>query len=119
KNIGACLDSLQSIADEIIVVDSNSTDQTVAIARQAGATIIQQPFLGYAGQKNLGNERAANDWIFSIDADEVVSPQLAESILAVKQNPTQNIYTCNRLNNYCGKWLKHSGWYPDKKIRLF
>lgn len=117
--IRQCIASVRRIADEIIVVDSHSTDQTAAIATEFGARVIQQPFLGYAAQKNLGNDAAAHDWIFSIDADEAISPELEQCLLSVKNDARFDIYQCARLNNYCGKWLKHSGWYPDKKIRLF
>ena len=119
KNIERCILSVKHLADEILVVDSLSTDNTVAIAEKHGARIILQPFRGHLEQKNFASEKAEHDWILAIDADEVISPELADNIAAVKNNPTYNAYHYNRLNNYCGKWIKHSGWYPDRKIRLY
>lgn len=119
KNLGRCLQSLKGIADEIVVVDSISTDQTIAIAQQFGAKIVQQPFLGYGAQKNFANEQATHDWILSLDADEALTPELQQSVLKVKSNHQYSVYRLARLTNYCGKWIKHCGWYPDKKIRLF
>lgn len=119
KNLRRCLDSIKGIADEIIVVDSNSTDKTVAIATEYGATIIQQTFLGYGAQKNFANQHATNDWVLSLDADEEVTSTLQKRIAEIKETPQYNAYQFSRLTNYCGKWIKHSGWYPDKKTRLF
>jgi glycosyltransferase involved in cell wall biosynthesis len=119
RNLGRCLSSVSSIADEIIVVDSNSTDKTIQIAKEYGAIVIQQPFLGYGGQKNFANLQAKNDWILSLDADEALTPELKKGILAIKQNPNFSAYKFSRLSNYCGKWIKHSGWYPDVKTRLY
>ncbi|HTN45491.1 MAG TPA: glycosyltransferase family 2 protein [Flavipsychrobacter sp.] len=119
KNIGRCLQAVKSFADEILVVDSYSTDKTVEIAGQYGATVIREPFRGYVEQKNFADAQAKNDWILSIDADEVVSPELEMSIQKVKRQQNFNAYELNRLTSYCGHWIRHCGWYPDKKIRLF
>jgi glycosyltransferase involved in cell wall biosynthesis len=119
KNIGRCLDSLHNVCDEIIVLDSFSTDKTEVICRQKGVIFHQHTWLGYAGSKNLANEKSANDWILSIDADEELSAELAHSILDVKENLSEIFYSFNRLTNYCGTWIRHSGWYPDTKIRIF
>ena len=119
KNIKRCLDSVQNIADEIVVIDSLSTDNTVAIARRCGAKIIEQQFLGYVEQRNFSAAQATYDWTLTLDADEVISPELEQSILKVKASADANVYQLKRLTNYCGKWIKHCGWYPDKKIRLF
>ncbi len=119
RNIARCLDSVKDLADEIFVVDSMSKDKTVSISEQYGARIILQPFLGHIEQKNFAAENAINDWVLSIDADEVVTDELKQHILSIKQNPEYNGYSFPRLNNYCGKWIRHSGWYPDQKIRLF
>lgn len=119
KNIGRCLDALDSLADEIIIVDSNSTDKTVTIAKQYNCVVIQQAWLGYSAQKNLGNERASFDYILSLDADEVISPTLIKSIQDEKEKGFTGAYTFNRLTNYCGSWIKNSGWYPDVKLRIF
>lgn len=119
KNITRCLQSVKNIADEIIVLDSHSMDATVSIAESLGATVCMQPFLGYTEQKNKAIEKASFDWVLSLDADEALSPRLEQSILAVKDNALFNAYSLARFTNYCGKWIRHCGWYPDKKIRLF
>lgn len=119
KNIERCIRSVQSVADEIVVVDSLSADDTVAIARRLGAKIVLQRFLGHLEQKNFATEQAKYDWVLSIDADEELSAELAEEIKKIKSNPTTQAYHFNRLNNYCGHWIKHGGWYPDRKIRLY
>ncbi|RYD54712.1 MAG: glycosyltransferase family 2 protein [Sphingobacteriales bacterium] len=118
RNIARCLESVRKVADEIVVIDSASTDRTADIAKQYGARVIIQPFLGYVEQHNFANKQASNDWLLVLDADEALSEQLEKSILAVKKQPTHNAYKFARLTNYCGTWIKHSGWYPDKKIRL-
>ncbi len=122
--IRQCLESLQGVADEIVVVDSLSTDNTKSICEEFGVRFIEQKWLGYSEQKNLANNIASNDWILSIDADEVLSDELKKSILKIKneERETKNeelVYSFNRLNNYCGKWIHHSGFYPDKKIRIW
>lgn len=119
KNIERCIRSVQSVADEIIVVDSLSADDTVAIAQRLGAKIVLQYFLGHLEQKNFATEQAKYDWVLSIDADEELSAELAEEIKKIKSNPTAQAYHFNRLNNYCGHWIRHGGWYPDRKIRLY
>lgn len=119
RNIARCIESVKRIADEILVVDSNSTDNTVAIAESLHARVVQQAFLGYAGQRIFTDNAAANDWVLMLDADEYVSETLADSILAVKVNPFAAAYKFARLNNYNGKWIKHGTWYPDRKTRLY
>lgn len=119
KNIKRCLDSVQNIADDIVVVDSLSTDNTTQIAESCGARVVSQSFLGYVEQRNFSTEQAKYDWVLTLDADEVVTPELEKSILSIKEQNNSNVYQLKRLTNYCGKWIKHSGWYPDKKIRLF
>ena len=120
--IRPCLESLRDIVDEIVVVDSLSTDATKAICEEYGVKFIEQNWLGYSEQKNLANTLASHDWILSIDADEVLSEELRKSILEIKQNQQSDpnkVFSFNRLNNYCGKWIHHSGFYPDKKIRIW
>ena len=122
--IRQCLESLQGVADELVVVDSLSTDNTKSICEEFGVRFIEQKWLGYSEQKNLANNIASHDWILSIDADEVLSDELKKSILKIKneERETKNeelVYSFNRLNNYCGKWIHHSGFYPDKKIRIW
>jgi glycosyltransferase involved in cell wall biosynthesis len=118
-NIGRCLDSLNQVADEIVVVDSFSTDKTEEICKTKGASFIQHRFEGHVEQKNYAMCRASHDYVLSLDADEVLSEELKKSILGVKNNWDSDGYSFNRLNNYCGKWIRHCGWYPDRKLRLW
>jgi glycosyltransferase involved in cell wall biosynthesis len=119
RNIARCLDSLQGLADEIIIVDSQSTDKTIEIANNYQVKIHQQEFLGYAAQKNLANSLCSYEYIISLDADEVISEKLKQEILLLKTNFAADAYELNRLTNYAGKWVHHCGWYPDRKIRIF
>jgi glycosyltransferase involved in cell wall biosynthesis len=119
KNISACIDSVKKIADEIIVLDSFSTDRTTAIARRKGAIVEQKRFTGYIQQKNAANALASNNYILSLDADEVLDESLVNSILAAKAGVMADAYVMNRCTNYCGKFIRHGSWYPDRKIRLF
>jgi glycosyltransferase involved in cell wall biosynthesis len=118
RNLQRCLDSLKGVADEIIVVDSFSTDATQRIAEAAGAIFIQHAFEGHIQQKNVALSRATHEWILSLDADEALDAALRVSILQVKASGEANGYSMNRLTNYCGHWVKHCGWYPDTKVRL-
>ena len=120
--IRTCLESLKDVADEIVVVDSLSTDATKSICEEFGVKFIEQKWLGYSEQKNLANRLASHDWILSIDADEALSDELRKSILEIKDDEGKGkgyVYSFNRLNNYCGKWIHHGGFYPDKKIRIW
>lgn len=119
RNIARCLTSLKGIADELIVIDSESTDRTVEISKEHGAAVIHKPFLGYAGQRIFSDNAAANDWVLMMDADEWLSDELSQSIAAFKKAPAANACRFPRLNRYCGKWIRHGSWYPDKKIRLY
>ncbi len=118
KNIERCLLSVKDIADEIIVLDSFSTDETSTICFQHKVCFVQREWEGYSASKNYANALANNDWILSLDADEALSEELIKTILELKQKGIQTS-SFNRLTNYCGTWIKHSGWYPDVKIRLF
>ena len=120
KNIARCIKSVEGIVDELLVVDSCSTDRTVEICESMGAKVISQPFLGYAEQKNFANAQAPNEYILSLDADETLSPKLKAEILKIKDilSP-KSVYEMSRKTNYCGTWINHTGWYPDRKIRLF
>lgn len=118
-NLPRCLDAVQDVADEIVIIDSNSVDATERIAESYGGKVFQKAFDGYVNQKNYANSKATFDHILSLDADEVLSAELKQSILAVKDNFQADGYTLNRLTNYAGKWVHHCGWYPDKKLRLF
>src|SRR6267154_246417 len=119
-NIGRTLKSVKDIADEIVVVDSGSTDATVSLAKEFGAKVFVEPWKGFARQKNSALEKASCDWILSLDADEEVSPELAASIKALLTSGTPQFsgYTMNRRNLYFGKWIKRAGYYPDPKLRL-
>jgi len=119
KNIGQCIDSVIDLADEIIVVDSFSTDETENICLGRGVSFICNSFSGHVEQKNYAMAKAKYDHILSLDADEVLSNELKESIGRVKSNWQYDAYSLNRLTNYCGKWIRHCGWYPDKKVRLW
>lgn len=119
NNIERCLDSLAGIADEIVVIDSFSTDRTVEICRSRDIGFRQHRFEGHIEQKNFAVTCAKNDYILSLDADEALSAMLKQSILAAKVNWLYDGYSVNRLTEYCGKWIRHSGWYPDKKLRLW
>jgi glycosyltransferase involved in cell wall biosynthesis len=120
RNLGRCLSSLRGIADEVVVADSGSTDATERIAGAEGAVFFHQPWLGYGPQKNAAAERTSHEWVLSLDADEALSDELRASLLRVKaEGPRADAYEMNRLNWYCGRFLRHSGWYPDRKIRLW
>jgi len=119
KNIERCLLSLIGVVDEIVVVDSLSTDRTKEICSKYGVRFIENPFPGHVEQKNKAMESATHPYVLSLDADEELSPRLKKSILAAKENWKADGYYFNRLNNYCGRWIKHSGWYPDQKLRLW
>ena len=118
KNIGRCISSVQSIADEILVLDSFSTDSTQEICRQLGVRFIQNKFVGFIEQKNFALDLATYDYVLSLDADEALSPELLEEIKNVKNNFIYDGYRFNRLTNYAGQWIYHCGWYPDSKLRL-
>ncbi len=120
QNLGRCLASLGGVADEVVVVDSGSVDGTERIAREHGAVFVHQDWLGYGPQKNLATARASNEWVLSLDADEALSDELRASIRRLKdESPAADAYEVNRLNWYCGRFLRHSGWYPDRKVRLW
>ncbi len=120
KNIKKCLKSLQGISDDIIIVDSGSIDNTEEICSMFSTTFITNEFKDYSSQKNFGNNLAKNTYILSIDADECLSDTLIKSISELNLNPeTNTAYTFNRLNHHCGKPIKHGGWYPDKKLRIW
>jgi glycosyltransferase involved in cell wall biosynthesis len=118
RNLQRCIDSLKGVADEIIVVDSYSTDATKHIAESSGALFIEHPFEGHIQQKNVALSHASHEWVLSLDADEALDATLRQSILEVKESGTASGYSMNRLTNYCGHWVKHCGWYPDTKVRL-
>lgn len=119
KNIERCLLSVKEIADEIVVLDSFSTDNTQAICQKHGVKFYQHAFDGHIQQKNRAVNFSSNPHILSLDADEALHPLLSKSILEIKKNFKHDGYYMNRLTNYCGHWVKHCGWYPDTKLRLW
>jgi glycosyltransferase involved in cell wall biosynthesis len=117
-------DAIRSLnwADEVLVVDGESTDSTKRIAEELGARVVTRAWPGFSAQKQFGTDAAANDWIFSLDADERVSDELRQEILAIKEGdaaPSASGYRIPRLTYYMGRPIRHSGWYPDWQLRLF
>jgi glycosyltransferase involved in cell wall biosynthesis len=119
KKIAACLASLQGVADEIVVLDSFSTDKTPDICKQYGVKFYQQQWAGYGQQKNDAAAKASHDYILSLDADECLSAALQRSILELKKHTLAGIYRMNRLNNFYGYNLHHGNAYPDATNRLY
>jgi glycosyltransferase involved in cell wall biosynthesis len=119
RNIGRCLDSVRDIADEVIVVDSFSTDRTEEICREKGVQFVQHKFEDYVKQHIFADSLATREYILSLDADEALSDKLIKSIIEIKKDFKAGAYTMNRMTNYCGQWIKHCGWYPDKKLRIY
>jgi len=118
-NMEACLRSV-SFADQVVVLDSGSTDDTVRIARSLGAEVSLSPdWQGFGIQKNRALALATSDWVLSLDADERVTPELQLEILACLRTPAFDVYSFPRLSSYCGQYMRHSGWYPDRVTRLF
>lgn len=118
KTLQRCIRSVLHVADEVIVVDSGSTDLSLEIAQNSGCSIVSTPWLGYGGTKNLGHAAARAPYILSIDSDEELSPLLIKDILKVKPG-LQGCYAFRRLNNFCGRWIRHGSWNPDIKVRIF
>jgi glycosyltransferase involved in cell wall biosynthesis len=119
RNIARVIESLRC-CDEIVVVDSGSSDRTCELAEKLGAKVYDSPWPGYAKQKNLAAEKSSNDWILSLDADEALSENLEAELWRIKKGgPKFDAYTMPRLAQYLGRWILHSGWYPDRKVRLY
>jgi Glycosyl transferase family 2 len=119
-NLPRALASLRGIVDEVVVVDSGSTDRTAEIARSNGALFHTRPWTTYADQKNYAAQCASNDWILSLDADEELSSPLQTCLLSWKKHPPEHsVYEVARKTWYLGKWIEHSGWYPDFQRRLY
>jgi glycosyltransferase involved in cell wall biosynthesis len=119
QNIERCILSVKDVVDEILIVDSYSKDRTKEIALQYDVRFLEHAFEGHIQQKNYAKSQAKYDYVLSLDADECLSDTLKEAILKVKDNWESDGYKFNRCTNYAGKWIKHSGWYPDTKLRLW
>jgi len=120
KNIEHCIQKALPVSDEMIILDSFSTDNTADICSKYPVKFIQRAWEGYTLSKNFANSLCQFDWILSLDADEFLSEELQKSILAIKNQEVNNcVFEFRRLPNYCGKWIYHSGWNPDWKVRLF
>ena len=116
----AALKSVEGIADEIVIVDSHSTDETEKIALKHTDRFFRRKWTNYADQKNYANSKASFPWILSLDADERLSPGLRQEILSLKEeDPAASAFSVPRQAYYLGRWIRHSGWYPDRKVRLF
>ena len=120
ENLPRVLQSVQGIADEIIMVDGGSTDRTQEIARENGASVFFRTFTNHADQKNYAASLASHDWIFLLDADEELSEKLKESVRKWKEQPPEfAVYEMPRLTWYLGAWIRHSRWYPDWQSRIY
>jgi glycosyltransferase involved in cell wall biosynthesis len=117
-NLRACLESLAWV-DEIVVVDSGSTDATLAIAREFTDRVFVQPWAGFTRQKNFASDQCSHRWVLNLDADERVTDALRDRIVALLAAPQQNGYSFPRKNFFLGRWMRHGGWYPDAVLRLF
>ena len=119
SNIERCIGSVLGIADEVIVLDSGSEDKTRELAEALGAKVYQRTFTGHIEQKNAAISLASFPHILSLDADEALDAELADAVKKVKLNFSSDGYYLNRLTSYAGQWLRHGGWYPDRKLRLW
>lgn len=119
RNIARAIESLRC-CDEVVVVDSGSSDRTCEIAANLGARVVEAQWRGFAGQKNYAMEQCSHDWVLSVDADEALSEALEGEIWQLKKSgPQADGYTMPRMAQYLGRWILHGGWYPDRKVRLF
>ncbi len=119
KRIAATLKAALGVTNDVVVVDSFSTDQTVSIAEKMGARVFQHKWEGYSAQKNFGNAQAKHDWILSVDADEVISDELAETLKNILFSSEEEAFYIPFRTNYCGKWINYGAWRNEKHIRLF
>ncbi|MCU0341774.1 MAG: glycosyltransferase family 2 protein [Spirosomaceae bacterium] len=118
--IGRTIEAVKTLTDDIVVVDSGSTDDTREVARAAGARVYERAWTGYSEQKNFGNDHAQHDWILSIDDDEVISPELAASIReAIETTPAFDAFDLPFRTVFCGQMIRFGGWNPESHVRLF
>lgn len=118
RNIERCIHSLKDCVDEMLVLDSFSTDDTVAICNKNNVRVIQREWLGYSNAKNYLNAHITTALIFSVDADEALSVDLQQEISQIRKEGKETFYAVNRMTNYCGTWIYYSGWFPDVKVRI-
>lgn len=118
KHISTCIEAAQQVTQDIVLVDSGSTDRTIELATKAGARVFPYSWKGYGANKNYGNQQAFHDWIISIDGDEIMSKNLITTLTELKPLDG-HVYRLNSMVNYAGTWIKHSGWYPRWKHRIF
>ncbi len=118
-NLARCISSVRDLAAEIVVVDSGSTDGTGDLARSLGARVVHHEFEGHIEQKNAALDLCTHDHVLSLDADEALDERLRQSVRMTLGAWTFDAYRMNRLTQYCGSWIRHGGWYPDVKVRLF
>jgi glycosyltransferase involved in cell wall biosynthesis len=118
-NIVRCLRALKGVCTDVVVVDAESSDDTAALARAEGARVIVRKWTDYSDQKNFANAQAVHPWVLSLDADEELSDDLKRSLQDAVSKGLSGAYAMDRLTNYCGQWVRHGGWYPDTKVRLF
>ncbi|MBJ7536847.1 glycosyltransferase family 2 protein [Marinomonas transparens] len=119
KNIADCIKSMLEVCDDIVVVDSGSTDKTIEIAQSLGANIVNQPYLGDGFQKNVALKHTQNDWVLSLDADERLTPEMTNSIKKLDLTTQIEAFSFRRRNMIGSRWIKQCGWYPDRCIRLY
>ena len=119
RNIERCLQSVKTVADEIVVADSFSTDRTKEICYAHGVSFFEKEWMGYSAQKNFAHQQCSNNWVLSLDADEELSIELSDSIAEIKKGTVLPLCKFNRLTNYCGQWIRHGDWYPDRKLRMY
>jgi glycosyltransferase involved in cell wall biosynthesis len=120
QNIERCINSVKAIADDIVIIDSYSTDNTAELAKELGARVILQKFLGHIEQKNFAISKAQYPFILSLDADEAIDEKLKQEIITLKNSSKiADGYIINRHNNYCGQWINHGAWKSDLKLRLW
>ena len=118
--IGMAISSCKSVASEILVIDSGSTDGTVELAASSGARVIHQDWLGYVGQKQVALEAASGRWVLNLDADEALSEESCREIVSAIRKAPEHVhgYSMPRLSRHLNRWIRHGGWYPDRKVRL-
>ena len=119
RKISRCIKAALQVSTEVIVIDTGSTDETVLVSEKSGAIVHRLDWQGYGVTKNLGMQFAKFDWILSLDADEVMDADLIQAIKNLELKDSEQVFELQRITNLGGKWIKHSGWYPDKIARLF